>query len=245
MNVEQLLRDPPALHLDGDGNALPWAASPRLLRALSEQLFPGAKTLETGAGVSTLVFALHGCEHTVVVPDAAIAGRITAWCNANGVSTATLAFEIERSETALARMEPSPLDTVLIDGGHGFPVPFIDWYLAGQRLKPGGFLFIDDIHIWTGAVLQSFLRSEPGWEVLRGAWMEYGVARRTEPQPTGEFYRQPYVSRRTFMSASPSPRHRLVGVARETLFAGRAAARLIRSGDFSSLRSKIAARTTR
>ncbi len=241
VDVERLIRDPPALHLDAEGNAVPWEASPRLLRALSASLFAGAKTLETGAGLSTLVFALSGCEHTVVVPDKAIADRILAWCKSHNVPTANLSFEIDRSEIVLPRLQPTPLDVVLIDGGHGFPIPFVDWHLAGQRVKPGGALFIDDTQIWTGAVLRDFLRAESGWDVVGETWLEFCMVRRTGSQLTGEFYRQPYVLHRSFTNTSSSAFRRLIGRLGEVASATRTATSLIREGDLRTLLRKIRA----
>jgi hypothetical protein len=52
----------------------------------------------------------------------------------------------------MAGMIFGALDLVLIDGCHGFPGPFIDWYYAASGLKAGG-------------VLCEFLRAEPDWRV--------------------------------------------------------------------------------
>ena len=59
-------------------------------------------------------------------------------------------------------------DAVLIDGGHGFPAPFIDFWYAGGRLVPGGLLVVDDTHLRACRVLADFLRAEAGrWRVHR------------------------------------------------------------------------------
>jgi hypothetical protein len=54
---------------------------------------------------------------------------------------------------------------VLIDGAHGFPIPFLDWYYTADRLNVGGLLAIDDTEIWTGHVLKMFLMAEPEWKL--------------------------------------------------------------------------------
>src|SRR5262249_457194 len=71
---------------------------------------------------------------------------------------------IDGSENALPQLRPTGLDLVLIDGCHGFPAPFIDWYYAGSGLKANGILIIDDTQLWTGDVLRKFLIAEPDWQ---------------------------------------------------------------------------------
>src|SRR4029077_5196434 len=133
-----------------------------MLRRIAGEVARGSLPLETGAGLSTLVFAVSGCEHTCVVPFVEEVERIRGWCEANGVPTERLRLETARSEERVSRLAgDGPLDLVLIDGGHGFPTPFVDWWYAGRRLKGGGTLIIDDNHLWTGPVLRGFLAGPP------------------------------------------------------------------------------------
>jgi hypothetical protein len=57
------------------------------------------------------------------------------------------------------------LDLVLIDGRHGFPAPFIDFYYVAEKLNINGLLVVDDTWVWTGDVLKQYLLSEPEWEL--------------------------------------------------------------------------------
>jgi hypothetical protein len=92
---------------------------------------------------------------------------------------------------------------VLIDGGHGFPTPFVDWYYAGKRLKAGGLLIIDDTHLWTGAVLRNFLTEQPGWTLVENFAMRSAVFRRdTVDDHFDEWVHQPYVVKRSFHSGA-------------------------------------------
>src|SRR6185503_1666742 len=75
-------------------------------------------------------------------------------------------FELGPSDKLLPTMALGDLDLVLIDGGHGFPVPFIDWYYTAFALKAGGIVIVDDTQIWTGAVLRDFLMADPDWKLL-------------------------------------------------------------------------------
>jgi hypothetical protein len=55
-------------------------------------------------------------------------------------------------------------DVVLIDGGHAFPIPFIDWHYTSQHLKKDGVLIVDDIDLRTVNILYEFLSKQPDWK---------------------------------------------------------------------------------
>ena len=66
IRLADLIKDPPRVHsLGGDSEAV---SALRLadneLEYLWTHVRPGMKTLETGAGLSTVIFALRGAEHT-------------------------------------------------------------------------------------------------------------------------------------------------------------------------------------
>jgi hypothetical protein len=211
MDLETLLLHPPLLHADRSGRAVSWRAGDRLLRYLDSALREGDATLETGAGISTLVFAMKRCLHTVVVPDQAQVDRILEWCMTEGVASDTLTFKVAPSENVLPQLDPTPLDLVLIDGAHGFPIPMLDWFYAGRRLRAGGMLLVDDMQIWTGRVLYDFLSREPQWSIGYKNGFEFFAARRISCGPTGEWLDQPYVLHRSFASSSTSFTRSVVG----------------------------------
>ena len=62
---------------------------------------------------------------------------------------------------ALSGFRSGSYDLALIDGRHGFPQPFLDWYYAAQILKTGGYVIIDDLHIWVCETLANLLVEEP------------------------------------------------------------------------------------
>ena len=69
------------------------------------------------------------------------------------------------SEKVLPSLKCDMHELVLIDGRHGFPAPFIDFYYVAEKLNIGGLLVVDDTWVWTGDVLKQYLLSEPEWEL--------------------------------------------------------------------------------
>jgi predicted O-methyltransferase YrrM len=201
VDLQGLLANPPGTHVSKEtGERLPWQIAPQVLELIDAHVGPDSRTLETGAGVSTALFALKGAAHTCVVPWTAERDRLHEWGEQAGVSFERVAFECAPSEEVLPRLDPHPLDFVLIDGGHGFPTPFIDFFYAGRRLRRGGLLAVDDTQIWTGRVLDGFLKAQPGWEVVEELRMRSTVFRRTQEPGAAleEWNEQPYVRRHSF-----------------------------------------------
>jgi hypothetical protein len=95
-----------------------------------------------------------------------VAERITDYCKSQNIPLDRTRIELHRSEAYLPTATLPPLDMVLIDGCHGFPAPFIDWYYSSLALKIGGMLLVDDIQLRTGAVLVDYLKGDPDWEFV-------------------------------------------------------------------------------
>ncbi len=157
--TESLKRSPPSLHDSPDYWGLAWEA----LAWLEENVQEGMSTLETGAGASTMVFAARGTQHHVVTPDAEEERRIRAACAERGIETAGLTFHIGRSHEVLPELEAGDLDLVLIDGGHGFPYPILDWWYLSSRLKEGGRMLLDDAYLPGIAAIVDYVRTSDAW----------------------------------------------------------------------------------
>lgn len=200
MTPEDLYADPPRVHADDSGRVhADWALTADTLRFLQRAVRPGDQTLETGAGVSTVLFTLLGARHTAVTPEPAEASRIRQYCQRRGIPDGQLTFEIGHSQDILPRQSAEPLDLVLIDGSHAFPLPFLDWYFTAGRIVPGGLLVVDDTRLWTGRVLSDFLRAEAGWEQVT-LLDNSAVFRKTQEfDPAVSWVRQPYVTRRSLL----------------------------------------------
>jgi predicted O-methyltransferase YrrM len=138
-----------------------------VLRFLAETVGEGQRTLETGAGCSTLVLALCKARHTAVTPSESEIRRIREYADANGISLADVNFVPEPSERYLPRGDASELDLVLLDGKHAFPWPMLDWFFTADRLKKGGLMLLDDAQMRSVSVLAEFMRADPGWEFVR------------------------------------------------------------------------------
>jgi hypothetical protein len=163
MNLERLLAKPPKLHGRDGATTDGWRLDDAAVLFLDSRVKRGTRTIETGAGVSTIAFALKGAQHTCVVRDCRVVRRIRRYCASAGISLRTVRFVVGRSEYALPTLQRFGYDFALIDGRHGFPAPFIDWFYIADRLRRGGVVLVDDTWIWTCDVLVRFLDANPGW----------------------------------------------------------------------------------
>jgi predicted O-methyltransferase YrrM len=192
--IQSLAQSGRRLHLDGTAD---WSVSPETLAFLAEHVSEASVTLETGAGLSTVLFAALGARHTCVCPDAGETRRIAAFCDSRSISTARVEFLNLLSEDCLPTVEGDELDLVLIDGGHGFPMPIIDWYYSAKRLKIGGVLVLDDTHLWSSSILVDFLNSEAGWAPMGRVGRRTMAFRKVAAFSYKEFCFQPYVVRKS------------------------------------------------
>ncbi|HXA41991.1 MAG TPA: class I SAM-dependent methyltransferase [Candidatus Solibacter sp.] len=198
MNVAELLRDPPSLHLDETGRATSWRLADDVLDFLDRNVTADSRTLETGEGVSTILFALKGASHVCVSPNEYSVQRIRDFCDAHGISTDRVEFTMTPSDIALPKLKGLELDLVLIDGGHGFPIPFLDWHYTAQLLKVGGYVIVDDTQLWTGHVLKEFLMTEPEWDIQSDLHPRSAIFRKnSDGGPGKEWLGQPYVASRS------------------------------------------------
>lgn len=162
--MERFLQEKPNFHAWSSGEA--WMLFPEVLNYIFSHVQPSMNTLETGAGHSTVVFALSGATHVCVTPSLDESQRILQYCEMLNVD-GRLTFVHESSDTALAcnKAIPDTLDFVLIDGAHRFPFPYIDFHYTEKRLQVGGILGLDDVKIPSVQILYNFLCQEPNWEL--------------------------------------------------------------------------------
>lgn len=160
--TDQLRRDPPLAHGDDRYLGLAWPA----LEWLEANVQPGMRTLETGSGASTLVFAARGASHTAVSPVADEHERLRRYGASHAIRMDDVRFIAESSHTALqSTWTPEPLDIVLVDGAHSFPFPTLDWMYTAPHLKVGGRMLVDDAYQPAVNTLARYMRANPAWEL--------------------------------------------------------------------------------
>lgn len=194
-SIEALYDDLPVIHLAGSTS---FAVNVEVLDFIRRHVRSGAVTVETGLGASSVAFALAGADHTAICPDGKQIGLFRDYCVSRGIALDTVRIVEDRSENALPGLDDRPIDLALIDGGHNFPTPFIDWYYLAVRLSVGGIVIVDDTHLWTGHTLKRFLEAEPGWaRIGDDLGIRTAAFRMTAPLRRVDWNEQPYVVRRS------------------------------------------------
>ena len=183
--VDRLLAEPPVVHAmdrSSDPALGVWSTEPSCYHLLADHCPPGTRTLETGAGLSTVVFAALGADHICCTGAQVEADRIVAHCTEHGIAVDGLRFEIGASHRTLPPLEAAGVerDLVLVDGGHGFPLPILDWLYGAELLRVGGILVLDDIDLPAVRVLRAFLDQDPRWPLVGGT-AKWRAWRRTHP----------------------------------------------------------------
>lgn len=163
--LQALLKEMPSFHGQEQAGTKNWGLVGDVLDWIVQHVPPNARTLETGCGYSTVAFSTVSQQHTVISPFSGEHELIKKWGVAHGRAMDHVAFLAQSSTTVLPGYQsthPQPLDVVLIDGGHEFPVPFIDWYYTAELVRKGGYLMVDDVQLPTGYILKDFLMAETG-----------------------------------------------------------------------------------
>lgn len=128
----------------------------------------GFTAIETGAGLSTLLFLCGNPGKVITIdPDTELEIRVKKWIKANDFPTDKLEFINKRSELVLPFIANRGLvaDICLIDGDHGWPAVFVDFCYMNMVLKKSGMLIIDDVHLPSIYLLAIWLKNMPGWKV--------------------------------------------------------------------------------
>ena len=229
MDLGQIISNPPAPHRNGTGPYFSLPLTEEVLRFIGDQVNDASHTLETGCGLSTVLFALSRTRHICITPLGYEIERLKEYCEENKISTDRVTFHAAGSEKVLPGLQGEPLDLVLIDGRHGFPAPFIDFYYTAEKLKIGGLIVVDDTWLWTGDVLKQYLMSEPEWKHEAEFPPRTSVFRKlAEGSQSKEWCFQDFVVRQSRLKLNDEPVSQVV-----------IAFRHLRRWEFSVLGSKI------
>jgi predicted O-methyltransferase YrrM len=171
--IATVVADPPRVHEHAGAEEGVYGTALDCYEFLARHAVPGARTLETGLGISTALFALWGTEHTCVVHDQHEVDVLRAWALERDVDLSRMTFAVGMSDAVLPGLEPTELDLAFVDGGHAFPMAIIDWYYAAGRLRDGGVVVFDDVQLASVRLgLFDFLQADPRWEpvAMTGKW---------------------------------------------------------------------------
>ena len=157
--------------------------------------------LETGAGLSTLVFlAGKPGKLITIAPDNDLMGRIKEQVHHFDLDDSNHDVYIQYSEDALpvlADTDDQYLDFALIDGGHGYPTVFVDFCYINRILKKGGLLAIDDIQLHAVRELYNLLVKQPDYTLYRSLGKMAVFKKNTDVKHFPEFGRQPYLAEKS------------------------------------------------
>ena len=194
--VDAVLADPPRVHPNAPTGV--WSTDIGCYRFLADRCPAGTRTLETGCGVSTVLLAKLGAEPVCVTPGAEERAAIVAHLAAAGIDGSRVRFELAGSHEALPRLlaEGLELDLVLVDGGHGFPMPVLDWFYAGSMLRAGGVLVLDDVGLPAVRLLVDVLDRDPRWTRVAGSAKWAAWERRTGGPLVEDWTEQPHLRNR-------------------------------------------------
>ena len=128
---------------------------------------PLSQTLETGAGVSTLIFAIEGAMHTAITPNLTEVELIKKYASKKNINLDHVSFFIESSDQFLPKFTNDNLDLVFLDGKHAFPWPIVDWFYLADRIKTGGIMIVDDAQINSVRIIVDFMSTDPHWLCLK------------------------------------------------------------------------------
>ena len=96
--VERLENDKPQFHWGGTQS---WNAAPETLREIQRSVHKNMRTLETGCGASTVIFAAQGARHTVISPSRDEHQRVVVYLQDININTSQLHFEAGFSDDIL------------------------------------------------------------------------------------------------------------------------------------------------
>ncbi len=197
--------------------ALDWACSqpawwheagtlnPAVLKAIVRHAarIGARETAETGCGLSTIVFSVLADCHTCFTVASGNALQLVQ--SVPHLRHTNVNFIIGPSQLTLPRHSfARPLDFVLVDGPHAFPFAQMEYFHFYQRIRRGGMLIVDDIHIPTIRQMYDFLRDDRMWTHLEDVLTTAFFQRTDEPvfDPHGDGWETQQFNQRHFPDKS-------------------------------------------
>jgi hypothetical protein len=204
--LQAYLNDIPLLHSWDDGAS--WNAggfSAPMLKSIADVLAilpEGFRVIETGAGNSTLTFLLCGAKSVVsIAPEAALFDRIRQAAADRAIDSGALEAIVAFSEDVLPKLASDATaagvqyDFALMDGGHAWPTVFVDFCYIMEVLKPGGFLMVDDIQLYSVKQLARLLNESREFSLHTNLYKSLIFQKNTTRKRMGDFGAHPYIMR--------------------------------------------------
>lgn len=138
----------------------PWdAMAPAALSGILQR-GPFRWSVETGCGGSTIVLSQASDRHVAFAIEGTD-GTITELRQQSDLRAENVTFvEGETKDTLPGYHFEGELDLALLDGPHAYPMPQIEFAYLFPRIRPGGWLLLDDIQIPSVFELFHFLERE-------------------------------------------------------------------------------------
>jgi len=119
--------------------------------------------------------------HTCITDDPISADLIHAYMEKNGMPRSKLTMIVETSDFALPKLPADQkFDFAFIDGGHGYPIPALDWHYIDLHLKIGGRVGFDNTEIPAVHDHCTFLQRNETYRLVDSlrfpAWGNYGAS---------------------------------------------------------------------
>jgi hypothetical protein len=194
------LRDLPQVHERGDAPAHSGGLNPRLGQVMIDEIgkLGGApRSIETGAGNSTILFMMLGCSAvTAIAPDEKLGRRIRSEAAERGLDDSVLRYINDRSECALPRLaldDKISCEIAFIDGNHGWPSVFVDFCFLNMMMEQDALLFVDDVHVYACEQLMLLLRGQPEFDQVSLVGKMATFRKRTKAKFLPDWRGEPFI----------------------------------------------------
>lgn len=186
MQIDKYLEELPKLHSWDSGatwNTGGFHKEHLLLLNYYANTMTNARVIETGAGNSTITFLLSNIDEIVsIAPDNELFRRIFDFCEKNDIKMHKLKEIISRSEDILPSLarENCKFNLALIDGAHGWPHTFIDFFYINTMLEKDSVLILDDLQLHSVKELAKWLNKETNTYKLEHTLNKMAVFRKLD-----------------------------------------------------------------
>ncbi len=198
--LDILQRSRLTLHEGADGSSMDWSLSGAALERLAAEVDDTTVSAETGCGLSTILLGSTSAQHHCFTLLDSERTRIAETADRLGIGLRNVQFHIGDSVTTLPPADLPTLDLAVVDGGHAFPYPVVDWLFLARPLRVRGLLGIDDSWIPSVRSLTAFLDAEAEWQLVsadgRTNWYRRGPAE-TSPSVYPDRWDAQGINRRT------------------------------------------------